>query len=159
MLLASTLFAGAADKVEAPAGCKYCGMDRTKFAHSRMLVTYQDGSSAGTCSLHCTAVELAVNIDKLRTALKVGDFGTRQLIDAETAYWVIGGSKMGVMTARAKWAFANKPDAEAFIKANGGTIVSFDDAIRAAYADMYKDTKTIRERRMMKRMPHSEHHH
>jgi nitrous oxide reductase accessory protein NosL len=71
---------------------------------------------------------------------------------------VIGGDKMGVMTARAKWAFANKADAEAFIKANKGTLGSFDDAIKAAYEDMYKDTKMIRERRKMMKMKHSGHH-
>jgi len=38
----------AADKVEAPDDCKHCGMDRTKFAHSRMVVTYSDGNSTGT---------------------------------------------------------------------------------------------------------------
>ena len=37
-------------------------------------------------------------------------------IEAETAYWVIGGSKMGVMTARAKWAFESKESADAFMK-------------------------------------------
>ena len=44
--------------------CKYCGMDREKFAHSRMLVTYDDGTKLGTCSIHCLAIDLAVNIDK-----------------------------------------------------------------------------------------------
>ena len=154
LLLATAAFVTATDKVEGPDSCKYCGMDRTKFAHSRMLVTYQDGSSVGTCSLHCTAVELANNIDKMPTSIKVGDFATKKLIDAETAHWVIGGDKMGVMTARAKWAFATKADAEVFIKTHKGTLGSFNDAIKAAYEDMYKDTKMIRERRAMKKMKH-----
>jgi len=38
-LLSSTVLSFAADlKVEAPAQCKYCGMDRTVFAQSRMVV-------------------------------------------------------------------------------------------------------------------------
>lgn len=153
LLVAASLAAVAADTVEPPEDCKYCGMDRTKFAHSRMLVVY-DGSTAGTCSLHCTAVELATSIDRNPAAIKVGDFNTKQLIDAETAFWVVGGNRMGVMTSRAKWAFAEKSAAEAFIKANQGTLVSFDDAIRAAYEDMYKDTRMIRDRRSGKRTPH-----
>jgi len=44
--------------------CKYCGMDREKFAHTRMLIEYRDGSGFGSCSLHCIAVDLALNIDK-----------------------------------------------------------------------------------------------
>ena len=157
-LLATAAFAAAADRVEGPDSCKYCNMDRTKFAHSRMLITYSDKSTVGTCSLHCTAVELANNIDKMPVSIKVGDFNTKQLIDAETAYWVIGGDKMGVMTARAKWAFANKADAEAFMKTHKGVLGSFDDAIKAAYEDMYKDTKMIRERRQMMKMKHGGHH-
>ncbi|WP_281185155.1 nitrous oxide reductase accessory protein NosL [Trichlorobacter lovleyi] len=158
LLLTTAALVTATDKVEGPDSCKYCGMDRTRFSHSRMLVTYQDGSSTGTCSLHCMAVELANNIDKMPTSIKVGDFTTQKLIDAETAHWVIGGDRMGVMTSRAKWAFASKADAEAFIKAHKGTLGSFDDAIKAAYEDMYNDTRMIRERRKMMKMKHDGHH-
>ena len=146
-------FCLAQDDVAKQASCKYCGMDRKTFAHSRMLVTYEDGSSMGTCSLHCTAVELALNIDKTPKSIEVGDFKTKKLIDAEKAFWVIGGSKPGVMTKRAKWAFESKADADAFIKENGGKPASFDEAIKASYEDMYADTKMIREKRkMMKKM-------
>ena len=146
-------FCLAQDDVAKQASCKYCGMDRKTFAHSRMLVSYEDGSSMGTCSLHCTAVELALNIDKTPRSIEVGDFKTKKLIDAEKAFWVIGGNKTGVMTKRAKWAFEGKADADAFIKENGGKPASFDEAIKASYEDMYADTKMIRDKRkMMKKM-------
>jgi len=38
----------------------------------------------------------------------VGDFGTKKLIDAEKALWVLGGSKPGVMTKRGKWALRRR---------------------------------------------------
>jgi nitrous oxide reductase accessory protein NosL len=139
----------AQDDVAKQASCKYCGMDRKTFAHSRMLVIYEDGSSISTCSLHCTAIELALSIDKTPKSIEVGDFKTKKLIDAEKASWVIGGSKPGVMTKRAKWAFESKADADAFIKENGGKLASFDEAIKASYEDMYADTKMIREKRKM----------
>jgi nitrous oxide reductase accessory protein NosL len=142
--------------VEGPASCKYCGMDRTKFAQSRMLVDYDDGSATGTCSIHCLAVELANTIDKTPKAIKVGDHATKQLIDAESAVWVIGGDQQGVMSRNAKWAFATPAAAEAFVKQHQGRIGTFDDAIRAAYEDMYADTKMIRDRRKMKRMKQAE---
>ncbi|MBI5590005.1 MAG: nitrous oxide reductase accessory protein NosL [Deltaproteobacteria bacterium] len=129
--------------------CKFCGMDRAHFAHSRMVVEYEDGTSLGTCSIHCMATELALNIDKTPKTLLVGDFNSKMLIDAEKAFWVIGGNKPGVMTKNAKWAFENKADAEKFIAANGGTLSTFDDAMKAAYEDMYADTKMIREKRKM----------
>ena len=156
----SPLLAQVQEDISKHSSCKYCGMDREKFAHSRMLVQYDDGSSIGTCSIHCLAVDLALNIDKTPKSIQVGDYATKHLIDAEKAFWVIGGSKMGVMTKRAKWAFSQKDDAEKFIKENGGATATFDGAMKAAYEDMYSDTKMIRERRQMKRMqPKMEHKH
>jgi nitrous oxide reductase accessory protein NosL len=56
------------------------------------------------------------------------------------------------MTKRAKWAFEKKSDAEAFVKAEGGKVATFDEAMKASYEDMNEDTQMIRERRKMKRM-------
>jgi len=134
--------------------CKYCGMDREKFGHSRMLVGYEDGTSLGTCSLHCMAVELAIHIDQTPKTIFVGDFHEKKLLNVEKAFWVIGGNKMGVMTKRAKWAFGKKEDAEKFKAENGGDLASFEQAIKASYEDMYADTKMIRERRKMRKMEH-----
>src|SRR5512138_257513 len=144
------LAVSAADVAQSPS-CRQCGMDREKFSHSRMLIAYEDGSTVGTCSLHCAAVELANTIDKMPTMVSVADYDSRELLDVDKAVWVMGGSKKGVMTGQPKWAFATKESAERFIKANGGRIVDFDTAIKAAYDDMYQDTRTIRELRKMKR--------
>jgi len=132
--------------------CKYCGMDRAKFAHSRVYVVYEDGSTQGTCSIHCAAIDFALHIDKTPKTMQVGEFYTKMLIDAEKAFWALGGNKPGVMTKRAKWAFAKKGDAEKFMKENGGNAISFDQAFKAAFEDMYEDTKMIQQRRKMKRM-------
>jgi copper chaperone NosL len=134
------------DVKEAPA-CKYCGMDRAKFAASRMVIEYDDGSKVSACSLHCVAVELANQIDKTPAVIRVADLNGQALLDAEKAVWVVGGSRPGVMTKRAKWAFADRAAAEAFVKQNGGAIATFDEAIRGAYEDMYQDGKMIREKR------------
>jgi len=147
------------DDIKQHPSCKYCGMDREKFGHSRMLIEYDDGTSIGTCSVHCAAVDLALNIDKTPKALMVGDLGTKKLIDAEKASWVINGNKPGVMTRRAKWAFEKKEDADKFIKENGGSLSTFDEAVKLAYEDMYQDTKMIRERRAMKKKAGMEHMH
>jgi nitrous oxide reductase accessory protein NosL len=155
--LSSLTFASSHDAdIAASKSCKYCGMDREKFAHSRMLIEFEDSSSVATCSLHCAAVDLANNIDKTPKAIKVADYGTKQLIDAEKAVWVIGGSKQGVMTRNAKWAFATKDKAEAFIKENGGKLATFDEAIKSAYEDMYTDTKMIRDKRKQMKMKQSD---
>lgn len=140
------------DDIKQVPACPFCGMDREKFAHSRVFVQYDDGSVLGTCSTHCAAVDQAVKIDKTPLRIWVGDYKSKELVDAEKAFWVLGGNKMGVMSKRAKWAFATKEGAEEFIKADGGTQIGFEEALKASFEDMYADTKMIRERRKAKRM-------
>ena len=147
----SALWALDNDVKEIPA-CKYCGMNRETFAHSRMLIEYNDGTIVGTCSLHCAAVDLALNLDKAPKVILVGDYGQKGLIVAEKATWIIGGQKPGVMTNNAKWAFAKRDDAEKFRQENDGRIAGFDEALEAAYKDLGEDTKMIRERRKMRHM-------
>jgi copper chaperone NosL len=151
MLAGSTLWALENDIQETPA-CKHCGMNREMFAHSRMLIEYSDGSKVGLCSLHCAAVELALNLDKTPKAIYVGDYEKKILVDAEKAFWIIGGAKPGVMTKNAKWAFADKGDAEKFQQENGGLLATFDGALQASYQDLGNDTKMIREKRKMMKM-------
>ena len=143
----------AQEDIQKHKSCLYCGMDRGQFAHSRVLVVYDDGTEVGLCSLHCAAVELSLRLDKTPKSIQVGDYNTKKLIDAEQASWVIGGNKPGVMTRNAKWAFEKKGDAEAFVSGSGGSLASFDQAMKSAYEDMYADTKMIRDKRKMKKMP------
>jgi copper chaperone NosL len=125
--------------------CPVCGMDRQQYAHSRMLIDYREGPT-GTCSIHCVAADVAVNRHKTVRGLYAADYGSRQLIPATTAFWVIGGDRSGVMTQRAKWAFEKRADAEAFIRDHGGGMATFDDAIKATFEDMYTDIKMVRDR-------------
>lgn len=131
--------------------CQYCGMDRVKFGHSRMLVAYKDGGEVGTCSLHCMSLEYANSINRVPVKLLVSDYNSGELIDAHTAFWVLGGDRRGVMTARAKWAFNARSSADAFISQYGGSMIDFDQAMKASYEDMYADVQRIRKMRAMKR--------
>ncbi len=114
--------------------CTHCGMDRKAFGYSRMLVEYKDGKNAGTCSLHCVITELNSKSGEI-ISFKAADRNTQQLIDAEKAVWTIGGKKRGVMTMRAKWAFATREAAQKFIDSYGGTIASWSEALAAARVD------------------------
>jgi copper chaperone NosL len=125
-------FARAMDGVESPKSCEQCGMDRTTFAQSRMLMVYADGTTVGACSLHCAVEELQHAGGKQVSSLMVADYSTKELIDAKTAVWVVGGKKKGVMTATAKWAFARAEDARRFVAENGGVVNSFDRAMNLA---------------------------
>ena len=142
-----TTTAAAEKDVERIPSCQYCGMDREKFASTRMLVEYANGTTIGTCSIHCAAVDLAQSFGKEIKALKVADYRGGKLVDAETAYWVVGAGIPGVMAAKSRVAFADKADAEAFRKEKGGEIAGFDAAITSTYCDMWPDTQAIRSRR------------
>ncbi len=156
VVFAVTAVAQTKDDVQHHKECKYCGMDRGKFDFTRMLIVYDDGTSVAVCSIHCAAVDLANNIDKTPKSIQVGDFNSKDLIDAEKAFWVVGGEKPGVMSKRGKWAFAKQEDADAFLSKNGGSLADFETAMKAAYEDMYSDTKMIRDKRRMNRMKQSE---
>jgi len=150
--------ASAQEDVQQHPSCKFCGMDRAKFAQTRMVISYQDGSSTGVCSIHCAAVELASNLDRAPAAIQVGDAVSRKLVDAEKATWVVGGAKPGVMTVRGKWAFESREAAEAFRKENGGVLATFEEALKTAYEDMYTDLAMIRAKRKAMRSGSAEGH-
>jgi nitrous oxide reductase accessory protein NosL len=121
--------------------CNFCGMDRKAYGFSRMLIQYEDGTEAGVCSLHCAVIELDAKKDHAVRALLVADRDTRTLIDAEKAFWVMGGSKRGVMTQRPKWSFGAKAAAEAFIAEYGGKIVPWAEALAAAREDLARECR------------------
>lgn len=138
----------AAEKdIEKVPSCQYCGMDRAKFASTRMYVEYEDGSVIGTCSVHCAAIDLSLSFGKAIKAIHVADAKGGRLIDAEKAVWVVGGDQRGVMAKQNRLAFAERADAEAFTKEKGGEIADWERAITSTYADMWADTQMIRSRR------------
>ena len=127
-------------------------MQKSKFEHSWMVLEHEDGSKAGICSIHCAVINMALNIDQPVTKATVGDYNTKKQIDADKAYWVIGGNKMGVMTTRAKWAFETKDAADKFIAESGGRPATYEEVFKAAFEDMYEDTLMIQKKRKMMKM-------
>jgi len=124
-------------------------MFQSKFERSWVIITHEDGSSVSVCSIHCAAIDMALHPDKAIREFTVGDYDTKRQIDAESAYWVIGGDVMGVMTARAKWAFETKDGADNFMKKHGGRPANLREIMKAAFEDMYQDTLMIRKKRKL----------
>ena len=141
--------------------CPYCGMDRKQFHHSRMVVHYADDLADGTCSLHCAAISLSLNIDRDPKALWVGDNAaegdTKPLVEVDKASFLVGSKLPGVMTARSKVAYGNADAAKASQAANGGELTDFDGALLAAYTDMSADVARIRKNRAERRRKMMEH--
>jgi copper chaperone NosL len=132
--------------------CFYCGMTKSSHGHSWSVVHYYDGSSGEFCSLHCASINIVLHTEKTAETILVGDYDTQKLIDADKAHWVIGGSKMGVMTTRAKWDFETKNAADRFMRDFGGVPATVEIVMKAAFEDMYLDIMRIQKNRKMIRM-------
>jgi len=135
--------------------CPYCGMNRRQFHHSRMLVQYSDNLPDPTCSLHCAAISLSINIDRGPKAIYVADnmatTEVKPLIEVEKATFLVGSKLPGVMTKRSKVAYGSEAAAKASQAANGGEFMDFDKALLAAYTDMAQDIAMIRKNREERR--------
>lgn len=151
-LALSPAVAGEMQDLKDASHCHHCKMNRNFHLQSRMLVRYADGQSFGVCSIFCAALNLVIHSELTLDSIRVADYTTGGLIDAEDACWVIGGVRPGVMTRRAKWAFEHRKDAERFIHETGGEIATFDDAMRATYEDMYTDSRMIRIKKQIRKM-------
>jgi copper chaperone NosL len=131
--------------------CPYCGMDRKQYHHSRMLIQYSDDLADGTCSLHCSAISLSLNVDREPKALWVGDNAAagdiNPLVEVDKATFLVGSKIPGVMTANSKVAYGTEDAAKAAQVAQGGELVKFDQALLVAYTDMSKDVSRIRKMR------------
>jgi nitrous oxide reductase accessory protein NosL len=135
--------------------CPYCGMDRTQWHHSRHLVHYEDDLVDGTCSIHCAALSLSINLDRGPKAIYAADFGSgdkiKPLVNVDKATYLIGSKLPGTMSKTSKMAFASADAAKAAQKDNGGEIGDFNTALRQSYLNMAEDTIMIRARRAERR--------
>ena len=135
--------------------CPYCGMDRKQWGHSRHLVQYDDDLVDGTCSIHCLALSLALNLDRGPKAIYAADFGSKDevkpLFPVDEATYLIGSGLKGTMSKTSKMAFADPQAAELAESKHGGETGSFDDALGQAYLGMANDTTAIRKRRAERR--------
>jgi nitrous oxide reductase accessory protein NosL len=155
----------AENDIEKHRKCPYCGMDRKEFHHSRMLVQYSDDLPDGTCSLHCAAISLSLNLDREPKLIYVADNASgadpKPLVEVDKATFLVGSRLKGVMTQRSKVAYGTEAAAKAAKDANGGELMNFDQALAAAYADMARDVSGIRKMRAERRkkmMEKMEHH-
>lgn len=137
--------------------CPYCGMDRREHHRTRMLVQYSDDLVDGTCSIHCLAVSLAINIDRGPKGIWGPDYaGTqdpRALLDVGKLTYLIGANLPHAMTTRSKHSFASTAEMEKVRVASGGTPGDFNAALEASYVDMAKDVARIRARRAERMAP------
>lgn len=135
--------------------CAYCGMDRAQAHQTRHLVHYDDNAVDATCSIHCAAVGLSLQIDRSPRTLYAANAAAaatpRPLMAAHKMTYVIGSSLPDPMSASSKLAFPSMDDALVAKSRHGGTLGTADDALAAAFADMPRSLPAIRARRAAQR--------
>jgi len=109
--------------------CSVCGMNLKMFYKTSHAVVLKDGKKKQYCSIRCLVADWPILKDKIKKILVV-DAKRGELINAKSAYYVVGSKVKGTMSMVSKIAFAKEGDAKAFQKEFGGKIVDFDTAFK-----------------------------
>jgi len=115
-------------------GCVVCGMYLDLYEITRYELRFKDGTSQSTCSLACAAGLIRDNRKKIKT-IRVADFLTGKLIDADKALILEGSDIPGVMSYTSRVAFPSREAALSMQKEHGGKIITFDEALENQLRD------------------------
>ena len=110
--------------------CAMCGMDLTKYAHTRYEVTTKAGTHYRTCGVQC-GLMLQLNLGDRFDHATATDLLTHKKLASDKAWYVFHSSVITDM-APGFIAFASKDNAQKFIKAFGGQLMNYKDALAQA---------------------------
>lgn len=107
--------------------CIVCGMDVSKYPHTRYVVTTTEGEGFITCGAQCGLTLHLRFKDKFKSAL-ASDLLSNRPVDARKAFYVY---KSSVITDMAPGfiVFAVRKNAENFARGFGGQVVTYDEAL------------------------------
>lgn len=132
LLLQCVLMAGqsSAEDREKRESCRVCGMWVDEYKRTAAVLVYKDGHQESTCGVACMLreVEDAGGLDAFES-VKVHDWVSGNLVDAETATYVMGSRVIPDMVPN-YIAFAKREEAEAFAVKEGGDIIDFNIAFQ-----------------------------
>lgn len=129
--------------------CFNCGMDLNMWARTRYQFT-SGGEQYEVCSLRCLADINEKNGTKPEKTMTALYLEPEKSVPAESAWYVIGSPAAGTMTMKSKISFAEKEAAEAFVKANGGEVVPFVQALEMATKELSMSRPKINATRLQK---------
>ncbi|WP_457597982.1 nitrous oxide reductase accessory protein NosL [Hydrogenimonas sp.] len=135
--------------------CPVCGMNLKMFYKTSHAVELDDGTKKQYCSIRCLAADWP-NVKSRVKRILVVDAATEKLIDAKSAFYVVGSKVKGTMSMTSKLAFATKEEAESFRKKYGGKIVDFDTAFAMAQKALAKESMMMAKRKQQRIYPMGE---
>ena len=119
-----------AEETQKRESCRVCGMYIDQYKSTAAELVYKDGHKESTCGVACMLreVEDAGGLDAFES-VKVHDWISGELVDAETATYVMGSKVIPDMVPN-YIAFANREEAEAFTAKEGGDLIDFNVAFQ-----------------------------
>src|SRR5512146_957703 len=111
--------------------CFNCGMNRNAFARTRCEFTTSKGTLY-TCSIYCVVV-MGMKLKETPRNVRVADYlHPDKMLEAEQAYFVVGSTARGTMSAVSKIAFEVKEEAVASSERYGGRVAGFQQVLHEA---------------------------
>jgi len=135
--------------------CPICGMSLKQFYKTSHGAILNDGTATQYCSIRCLAADWNA-IEARVKKIVVTDAKSEKLIDAKDAFYVVGSKVPGTMSQVSKLAFAQKTDAEAFMKEYGGELMTFDKAFALAKASLAQDVDAFIQKKQKGMYPMGE---
>jgi nitrous oxide reductase accessory protein NosL len=107
--------------------CIVCGMNVSKYPHSRYVVETTDGKKYTTCGVQC-GLTLHLRFKDQWKSATATDLLSNRPFDVKKGFYVY---KSSVITDMAPGfiAFKRKVDAEKFAKGFGGKVVTYEEAL------------------------------
>ena len=107
--------------------CIVCGMDVSKYLHTRYVVKTTDGEEFVTCGIQC-GLTLHLRLKEKFKSATAADLLSNRSFDAQKGFYVY---KSTVITDMAPGfiAFVTRANAEKFQKGFGGKVVTYQEAL------------------------------
>ncbi len=122
--------------------CPVCAMSiKHNYKTSHGVVAKKAKDNRQYCSVRCVLID-GKHVHEGNNHVVV-DAKTEKIIDAKTAYYVLGSKAPGTMTKISKYAFASKEEAKAFNSKFGGKIVLYDEMIASAKESLNSDIAMV----------------
>ena len=132
--------------------CPVCGMSIKAFYKTSHTSKLQNETPRQYCSMRCLVVDMKeYGIDT--STVKVVDAKSEKLIDAASAFYVVGSKIQGTMSKVSKLAFKNEADAKEFVKKNKGKILTFKEALSIAQDSLKSDIAMLTSKKEKKVYP------
>ncbi|MBU0481563.1 MAG: nitrous oxide reductase accessory protein NosL [Proteobacteria bacterium] len=115
--------------------CVNCGMKLNMWARTRHSFTLSSGEYH-TCSIHCVA-DLARQHKESAKNVKVALYlEPETMLEADQAFYLVGSTAVGTMTAVSKIAFRTEKSATDFANKYGGSVMNFAEVLARASEEL-----------------------